>query len=225
MNSSTADYDSATNQPYYEERRLKLYDLVVVEASNRLLWRCDKQRLVEHYDNHITAKHLEVGPGSGYYLDKCEFPTDNPALTLLDLNPDPLEYASQRLRRYRPRTELGDILAPLPNLAGQEYDSIGLNYVLHCLPPDKQQVFETLKSVLAPQGVLFGSTILSHDVPTTLLSRFVNRLYQRQGSFHNNEDTAEWLRTTLSRHFSQHWIEIRGSVGIFAATGPIAATN
>lgn len=214
---------SVEGQPYYEERRLRFYDRVVVKASNRFLWRCDRARLVTHYDSWITGRHLEVGPGTGYYLDHCRFPANCPELTLLDLNPDPLSFAARRLRRYRPRTVRADVLAPLPEACGTGFTSVGLNYVLHCLPPPaagKHLVFEHLKAVMASGGVLFGSTILTGGVTHTPLSRTFMRLYQRQGSFHNQSDSVSMLTEALERHFTTHQVEIQGCVALFAAKGP-----
>ncbi|CAM5606953.1 hypothetical protein SALBM135S_07213 [Streptomyces alboniger] len=207
-------------QAYYEHRRLRLYDLVVVNASNRLLWRCPKARLLEHYNDFITPRHLEIGPGSSYYLDHCRMPAPAPRLTLLDLNPDPLKFAAHRLRRYTPRCVQADILEPLPDLVGGNYTSIGYNYVMHCLPEPpggKRIVFKHLREALSPEGVLFGSTVLSRGVKHTALSRRFNLLYQRQGSFHNQRDSVRGLHQALDEHFASHWIEVRGSVALFAA--------
>ncbi|BCK72924.1 methyltransferase [Streptomyces libani subsp. rufus] len=215
--------EEVEGQPYYEERRLRLYDAVVVKASNRFLWRCPKSRLLGHYNSYVSSSHLEVGPGSGYYLDHCRFPTSQPDITLLDLNPDPLTYVAHRLRRYAPSTVQADVLEPLPDFDGRRFASVAFNYVLHCvpLPPEgKQLVFKHLRQVLAPGGVLFGSTVLSRGVNHTPLSRGFNRLYQRQGSFHNESDTVPMLHNALEQHFARHWIEVRGSVALFAAKVP-----
>ncbi|WP_055697659.1 class I SAM-dependent methyltransferase [Streptomyces silaceus] len=217
---SASSPEETDGQPYYEERRLKLYDAVVVKASNRLLWRCPKARLVGHYNSWVSSSHLEVGPGSGYYLDHCRFPTAAPDITLLDLNPDPLRFVAHRLRRFAPRTVRADVLEPLPDLGGPGFDSIAFNYVLHCVPnpPEgKQLVFRHLRQVLAPGGVLFGSTVLSRGVHHTPVSDAFNRLYQRQGSFHNETDSVPMLHDALERYFDWHWIEVRGSVALFAA--------
>ncbi|WP_051851959.1 class I SAM-dependent methyltransferase [Streptomyces sp. NRRL F-5650] len=213
-------------QSYYEHRRLRLYDAVVVHASNRLLWRCPKERLLDHYNDWITSRHLEVGPGSGYYLDHCRFTADKPELTLLDLNPDPLKFAAHRLRRHSPRCVQADILEPLPDLVGSGFASIAYNYVMHCLPEPpggKGIVFKHLREALAPGGVLFGSTVLSQGVKHTALSRRFNILYQRQGSFHNQNDSVHALHEALEEHFPSHWIEVRGSVALFAARAPETA--
>lgn len=71
--------------------------------------------------------------GTGYFLDHCQFPSAQPRLGLLDLNAHCLAHARQRIARYQPETYQASVLEPL-NLNTQPFDSISLNYVLHCLP-------------------------------------------------------------------------------------------
>ena len=47
---------------------LHIYDLWVVHLSNDLAWRCSRERFVERYARHVGRGHLEVGPGSGWYM-------------------------------------------------------------------------------------------------------------------------------------------------------------
>jgi hypothetical protein len=58
-------------QAVYTARTLRAYDAVVVKASNSLVWRCPARRILAQYDSHVSAAHLDVGPGTGYYLDRC----------------------------------------------------------------------------------------------------------------------------------------------------------
>src|SRR5579859_6163879 len=69
---------------------LSLYDLVVVHLSCRHVWRCPSSQLRALYGRNLGPRHLDVGPGSGYYLDRSPFPVDEPEVTLLDLNPSSL---------------------------------------------------------------------------------------------------------------------------------------
>jgi hypothetical protein len=41
----------------------------------------------ELYARHLSANHLEVGVGTGYFLEHGEFPESEPGLALLDLSP------------------------------------------------------------------------------------------------------------------------------------------
>ncbi|HKE16674.1 MAG TPA: hypothetical protein VKB80_17495, partial [Kofleriaceae bacterium] len=80
------------------------YDLAVLRLSNPLIWRCPTPRLLRMYDEHVSANHLDVGVGSGYYLDRCTFPSASPRLALMDLSSHSLEHAARRVARYRPET-------------------------------------------------------------------------------------------------------------------------
>ena len=67
--------------------------------------------------------------------------------------------------RYSPTCHVANIFEPLELLDGGKFDSIGLNYVLHCLPGtmrDKLLAVRQLAELLTPGGVLFGATLL-HD--------------------------------------------------------------
>ena len=51
----------------------------------------------------------------------------------MDLNPSPLQVAAKRLHRYRPKTHQANALEPFGLPAGT-FESVGLNWLLHCLP-------------------------------------------------------------------------------------------
>ena len=91
-------------QAAYTKRALAAYDLLVLGVSNRFIWRCPTQRLLDHYNGHVTANHLDAGVGTGYFLDKCRFPSPAPRIALLDLNQNTLDFASRRIARYKPET-------------------------------------------------------------------------------------------------------------------------
>jgi hypothetical protein len=68
----------AAGHAVYTKRMLGIYDFLVLGLSNRLIWRCPTQRLVDHYNRHVTANHLDVGVGTGYFLDRCRFSSNAP---------------------------------------------------------------------------------------------------------------------------------------------------
>jgi hypothetical protein len=68
----------AAGHAVYTKRMLGIYDFLVLGLSNRLIWRCPTQRLIEHYNRHVTSNHLDVGVGTGYFLDRCRFPSAAP---------------------------------------------------------------------------------------------------------------------------------------------------
>jgi len=79
-------------------------------------------------------------------------------------------------------------------------------------------VIANLKAVMAPEGVLFGSTILGATAATNNLARAVLTFYNFIGSFHNTSDTAEDLAAALAKQFQYHICRVIGSVALFAAS-------
>jgi SAM-dependent methyltransferase len=171
------------------------------------------------YDEHVSARHLDIGVGSGYFLDKCRYPVQSPEITLMDLNPNSLDAAADRIRRYHPKTQQGNALEPF-GLPPGAFDSVGLNWLLHCIPGTmrtKGVVFDHCKTVLAPGGVVFGSTVLTGGVPHTRFSRWMmDQLNDRNESFSNREDDLDTLTAQLEKRFRDVSVDVVGSVAIFS---------
>jgi Methyltransferase domain len=209
-------------QADYTDRFLRIYDPFVLGLVSRLFWRCSSSRIVELYDRHVSARHMDIGPGTGYFLDRCRFPTPDPQIMLIDLNPTPLEHASWRLRRYRPRTHQANVLEPL-RLDGERFDSVGMGYLLHCLPgtmESKAAVFRNLRPFLNPGATVFGSTVLADDSMHNAASRRLLEWNNQRGTFSNHDDTAAALDRMLAAEFGDHELRLRGAVGLFAARVP-----
>jgi hypothetical protein len=115
-----------------------------------------------------------------------------------------------------------DVLQPLPVTAGR-FDSVALNYVLHCLPgpmPNKAPAIRNLAAVLEPEGVLFGATVLGTPALHTWWSRRALKENNRRGFFDNLSDSEDELRSLLAEVFEVVEIEIVGSVAVFSARRP-----
>lgn len=206
-------------QAVYSRWTLPFYDGVVLGLSNRLVWKCPTPHLLAWYNAHVRANHLEVGVGTGYFPDRCRFPTRHPRIVLLDLNPHCLAAASRRLRRFRPETVRANVLESIP-FAGAPFDSIGLNYVLHCLPgpiPAKAVAFDHLLPLLNPGGVLFGSTLLAHGVDRGRLARRLMRFYNARGIFANADDRLDDLGRALADRFARSDVRVVGCAALFVA--------
>jgi hypothetical protein len=227
--SNSADFEAVpadvlAGQAVYTPRALKLYDGFVLGFSNRFIWRCPTRHLEDLYRENLSRNHMDVGVGTGYFLDRCGPPletagTPPPRIVLMDLNRTCLQTAAQRIARYQPQTLQRNILQPIAG-AGPPFDSIGLNYVLHCLPGDlagKAVVFDHLKPLLAPGGVLFGSTILAAGTPRYLMARWLIDAYNRKGIFGNRHDSLEDLKSVLEQRFESWHIDTRGCVALFSA--------
>jgi ubiquinone/menaquinone biosynthesis C-methylase UbiE len=208
----------------YRRQTLALYDLFVLGLVSRWVWRCSPRTMLRHYNDYVGMRHLDLGPGTGWFLDRCRFPTAYPSITLLDLNDVVLATAAQRIVRYEPEIRTGDVFKPL-SLDGAPFDSVGMNFLLHCLPGTMRQkavVFDHLRPFLAPGARVFGSTVLGVDAPHTALSGRLLRRLNRSEVFYNIEDRQEDVAAELEARFTEVQIRRRGVVCLFSARHPEA---
>lgn len=204
----------------YNRPLLAVYDRAVIGFVAETVWRCPPQPLLALYRDNIRAPHLDVGPGTGYVIDRSGLP-DGSAVTLLDPNPTVLEYATRRLGRLDVTAVRANVLEPLPIEAG--FPSAGMNVVLDCLPGPmdrKAAAIRNVAAVLASDGVLFGSTVLGLSADQTRLSRAVLRVFNWRGAFDNLGDTADGLRAILEGSFEDVEISSVGAIAIFVARRP-----
>lgn len=208
-------------QSIYTKQTLTAYDFIVLGVSNPLIWQCPTQRLVEHYNKHLSANHLDVGVGTAYFLEQCQFPTSAPRLALMDLNSNALEFAAQRIARYHPETYRKNVLDPIA-LDAEAFDSVGINYLLHCLPgsiESKSIVFEHLKALMNPNAVIFGSTLLQGGVQRNWFAKRLMETYNKKGIFSNQQDNLEGLQRSLNQQFRDVSVEVIGCVALFSGRG------
>jgi ubiquinone/menaquinone biosynthesis C-methylase UbiE len=206
-------------QAVYTRGFLSVYDAFAYGFTHPVLWRCSKARLVEHYDANVSARHLDIGVGTGALLDVCRFPVAAPEITLMDLNPNSLAAASRRLARYEPRTHRANVLEDW-RLEPGTYESVAMTQLLHCLPgtmAEKGIAFEHARRALAPGGTLFGVTILGKGVRISPLARAVMALSNRRGILHNWDDGPAELDAALAAVFPRHEVRIRGTLALFSA--------
>lgn len=197
---------------------LKFYDAFVLGFSSPLLWRCPASALQELYDRNISANHLDIGVGTGYFLDHAKWCAGPINLTLMDINEPCLDMVSRRLLRMQPKRLVADVLDPLPETG--PFESISLTHVLHCLPGDmrtKSRVFDNLRPVLAPDGRLFGATIVQGDAPRSRAAQGLMNFYNARRIFTNKRDCAEDLQEMLSSRFEDVAVTLMGCVAIFEA--------
>lgn len=207
-------------QADYTPGFLAVYDPLVLGVMNRVMWRCPTGEILRLYEEHAAGAHLDVGPGTGWYLDHCRF-EEPPEITLFDANVYVLEKATRRLARLDPAVHQGNLLEST-GLEPGTFDSISLTHVLHCLPgtmADKAAVLGRLAALLRPDGVLFGSTILAGGVAHTPVSRGLMRFLNARGVFGNGDDDLDALERALDGHFARHEVRTVGSVALFTAYG------
>jgi len=213
----TPDPSAPASAAVYSRRTLRAYDLFALGFANTFVWRCPSRLILDFYSEHISANHLDVGVGTGYFLDRCQFPSSNPRIVLADLNQNCLEMASHRLARYRPASHLANVMEPL-HIDGPGFDSIGLGYLLQCVPgpmTGKRVVFDNLGQLLNEDGVVFGSTILGAGVKQNLFARALTKVYNSRGIFSNTTDTQSGLEAVLQGSFRDFSIHVEGCVALF----------
>lgn len=202
----------------YTKPLLSIYDLYVLGFSNTFVWQCPSRLIFDFYNEHVSERHLDVGVGTGYFLDKCRFPTDNPTIDLADLNRNSLNTTAKRLQRYSPTIHIVNVLEPL-RIELAHFHSIALNYLLHCLPGNilsKEVVFRNLKPLLEQNnGVLFGTTILGRGIEQNFLAKTLMRIYNAKGIFGNVNDNATDLESVLKANFRDYSIRVFGCVAFF----------
>jgi SAM-dependent methyltransferase len=210
-------------QADYSRTMLRLYDRLVLGPIARFVWRLPPEvhDHVGFYREHIRPNHLDVGPGTGYFLEHAGLP-DGSKVTVLDPNENVLRHVTKRLRRLDLTAVQADVLKPLP-IAGP-YGSAALSFVLHCLPGPmerKAPAIENIARVLAPDGVLFGTTVLGAGADHNRLARAFLRAFNKRGAFGNLQDTEAGLREILERWFRDVDVRTVHGIAIFVATNPV----
>lgn len=215
MNKESATF---AGQAVYSKKVLSIYDLWVLGFSNHYLWKCPTKLISQQFIELASKNHLDVGVGTGYYL-KNHLSLIERRVALVDLNENSLESTATAIQHFNPEVYRRNILDPL-ELKCEKFDSISINYLLHCLPgelSEKSVVFTHLHEVLNDGGVLFGSTILGQGVPKNVFASKLMNFYNKKGIFTNEDDDVHTLETVLNDTFVDVEINIIGCVALFSA--------
>jgi SAM-dependent methyltransferase len=210
----------AAGHAVYTDRTLKIYDALVLGLSNFAIWKCPTTRLLALYDAHVSANHLDVGVGTGFFLDRCAFPTPAPRVALMDLNETALAYAARRIARLSPEIYARNALEPIP-FDAPKFDSVAINYLLHCLPgamTDKAVLFDHVAALMNPGATLFGATLLPGAPAEGWAARRLMDFYNRKGIFCNRRDDAPALEQALKSSFRAVTVDYVGCAALFSAS-------
>lgn len=209
---------------------LNLYDLLVLGLSNLFLWKCPTSTiLLPLFEMSLRKRHLDIGVGTGYFPSKALTSTSTcRELTLLDINPVALDTSRRRILqsishdKLTINSVLADATLPLPLEKDQEFDSISMFYLLHCLsgPADsKNKVFDLVSAHLTAQGVCVGATILPLQEKMSRVAACVMRYYNKRGIFDNANDSESIFREGLERNFTHVDVWTVGTVMCWRAQG------
>ena len=123
------------------------------------------------------------------------------------------------MKRYDPQIYGRDVLEPLC-IDTPGFDSVGLGFLLHCLPGSmdaKGMAFQNVMPLLNPGGVLFGTTLLYKGVQRHPLATFTFWWANQLGFMSTGQDSLEGLDRNLKKYFSSSHIELRGCAALFWA--------
>ncbi|WP_378733339.1 class I SAM-dependent methyltransferase [Nocardia brasiliensis] len=208
----------------YSPALLRAYDLWVLGLNNSVVWRCPTRKLLDLYNRNVSDAHLDIGPGTGWFLRHAKFPLHQcPDVALVDLNEHALSMSRRRLRQrgIDASVHVGSVLHPLP--VHRRYTSVAASLVMHCVPEGwdtKGVAFRHIADVTTDCGVFFGATVLNVGVPHTWLSRATGRFFNRHHAFHNTGDDLQGLGDALDATFADIDLTVIGSVAVWTARGP-----
>jgi SAM-dependent methyltransferase len=216
-------------QALYTPLFLSFYDHFVLRFNSPVLWGCRRQVLLSHFAGHLSANHLDVGVGTGYFLQHGTAGRRIERLGLMDPNQEALRYAARRVEALRLEILQHDATRPVvPRPA--PFSSISIHYLLHCIPGDLKEkacILDNLLPLLDEGGTLFGATILAHGVKVPALSRLAMSYFIRRGAMNNAADSLDDLRAILDSRLDGVELQVEGMVALFAgrkrAAAPVGA--
>lgn len=170
-------------------RILKHYDKIVNKLNCNYVWKCNEKNIKDLYKNNISKNHLEIGPGTGYFLKPHLFDT----LNLIDINKIYLYESKKNLLSNADNIfcHNDDIFDTNFKTQLPKINSVGLSYVLHCVDGKLDILFDNLINNVSQNNVIFfGSTVLPIEsniiVKTELL--FLNHFNIFNNYDHNLND-------------------------------------
>ena len=135
----------------------------------------------------------------------------------MDLNPNSLKFTAERVSRYKPEQYTANVLDPIEQKI-DKFDSIAINAVIHCVPgtmETKMVIFDNIKPLLNPGGVIFGSTILNIGVKQNWLTKRFMKRFNEKKIFSNLEDDLDTLKKGLDKRFSYSEVNVIGTAALF----------
>jgi hypothetical protein len=175
----------------YTPSVLEEYDRLVWGFNCPFLWRIHMEEVKGLYNDCVlrSRSHAEVGVGTGLFLRELNVPDALTEVVLIDSSYYSLEMCQASLKSHPHyeysqvafRTLQGSILEPPPYELRDKFDSVGANFLLHCLGGGSgsgsgigggsgttralSEAVENLAAMVHPQhGTLFGTTILGQSI-------------------------------------------------------------
>lgn len=206
-------------QLFFTTMSHKLYDFGLYRFITTYFWKYKTEEILDSYRKNVSNNHLEIGVGTGFLIKHSIPPNDEFNLTIMDLNRACLRKSGVRLSAYNPKQIQQNILAPFNEL-NEKFDSVGMNYVIHCVKGDsasKALIFDHVHGALTKGGTFFGATLLARGVQRNLASKLLMRLLNVLCIFSNEDDSLDDLSYFLKEKFSDVQITVKGSAMVWKA--------
>lgn len=202
-------------------KNLDYYDFFVNKINCKYVWQCNEKNIYQLYTNNIQKHHIEIGPGTGYYLKP--FIQNLKTLQLIDINNNILRYANMRLSHPNLKKKITNLNLFKKNNTLQvnnKITSIGVNCVLHCVPGPIETNIDNLINNIQKQSknskiIIFGSSVIN-DSEKNILQDFELGLLNYFRIFDNKQDNKERLITYFEKKQLKYKINKIGSIILFS---------
>ena len=198
-------------------KNIQNYDRYVNQINCEKVWKCPQKHIINNYRVNIDCNHLEIGPGTGYFLKKENLNINFNKLTLVDVNRKILNYSKENLQ-----SECSDVNVLCHDLftceipSSVDFNSVGINYVLHCVPGNLQTKLDKLISNLGENKYnLFGASVICDPLHMNAIAEYELIFLNAFGIFNNNNDTYEELKEYLDNRNLNFSLKKQGYVAIF----------
>jgi len=202
-------------KPNFVSSSIKFYDFLVNDLNCNYAWRCHKSNIFKNYQKNLRSNHLEIGPGSGYFLNPKFHKKEISNLFLMDVNQPILEASQQNLEKHYSNIQLLNHNIFNKELDSLKINSIGINYVLHCVPGPLDQKLEKLHLNLPKNTNIFGATVISDFERQTELSKLELKVLNHKGIFNNKMDFSNDFIDFVAKNKLENSYQIVGNVLIF----------
>jgi ubiquinone/menaquinone biosynthesis C-methylase UbiE len=228
-----AESGNRTYATVYSPSFLSLvYDKYVLGFNMRYIWGCPTSSILRpFFSENFSQKHLDCGVATGYFpATALKHPwrsNSKQLLTLVDINPNPLNAAKTRVLSLTTATEVqcveADATEPPPkSLQDVKFNSISMFNLFHCMPggTEKLKAIRNFKEILNDDGVLSGCTVLGKKHSRNWFTTLYLKWYNKWGVFNNWNDNRDDIQQALEQEFEEVETWIIGMTLLFRATKP-----
>jgi len=242
----TKGADKNTSESAYTMKMLKMYDDMVFGWNVPYLWLGVKAEIEDLYRTYVgpSKSHCEFAVGSGLMLETMIKEgylnltgEDKDKLILIDLAPDTVETALQRLTAavgsdFSCEKAIYDVVkgeGP-EGFQPKYYNSVAANYLFHCLHEvdDGDVIVKAVgnisKFVHPTEGVFFGATVLGKDIydddGASQAAKDAIPVMCKFGVFDNEKHSFERVANALKSHFDDVDVWQTGHTAVWTARKP-----